>query len=94
MCNRSKLPELRSLLSDFSRPPILPRLAVGLKSLQEFEQSLLRDFTASSLHVGEGRESKGALQAVFLRVKSLVAGRVKGEVGARSARLSRRGWRV
>lgn len=28
---------------------------IGLKSLQEFEQSLLRDFTASSFQVGEGR---------------------------------------
>lgn len=93
MCTRSELPELSHLVPGFSGPPVLPRLAVGLQSLQEFEQSLLRDFTASSLHVGEGREAKGALQAVLLRVESLVTGRVKGEVGARSARLSRRGRR-
>ena len=80
------LAELRRLV------PGLPG-AVGpvrLQSRQEFEQSLLRDLTASSLQVREGGEPEPALQAVLLGFEGLVA-RGEAPLGPRGLRRGRRG---
>lgn len=80
------LAELWCLFSGLACPvgPVL------LQSRQEFEQSLLRDFAASSLHVREACETEAALQAVLLGFERLVSG---GEtrLGSRSLHRGRRG---
>ena len=55
--------------------------AVGLQSLQEFEQSLLGDLAASSFQIGEAREPESALQAVVLRLERLVSRRHGNSLG-------------
>jgi len=65
-------------------PSITAGGAVGLQSLQEFEQSLLGDLAASSFQVGEASEPECALQAVVLRLERLVSRRKGTPLGPHS----------